>query len=272
MHPIEHLRYLARSGHVDAPELVIETASALRGLGTDPASLVVTSRRIVERHPLCGPLWWLCAHMLMSDSPRDAARRCGDDIRSDPTAEFLSQEIPDGSLVCVNGWSPDVVQALALAGDIEVCVVDGDNGADYLVRVLERLDIAVHLVDAAHGGAAAAASDIVVLSAFATGSTTAWCNAGSLALASVAYCSERRVLLSSALGTRLPDVLFAGVVKDLDAHTNGAPWHREADEVPFALCTTIIGSDGPHEVSHLPASGLKAQCPPAVELLTRSAM
>jgi len=220
--------------------------------------------------------------MLTSDDPREAARQCVSQIRNDATSEYLAKEITPGALVCVNGWSPDVMHALALAsdmnhdlepnGDIEVCVVDGDNGADYMVRCLERLDIGVHLVNPAHGGAAAAASDIILLSAFATGVSTAWCNSGSLALASVGYCAQRKVVLSAAVGTRLPEVLFAGIVNDLDASSAGSPWRRGADEVPFDLCAQVVVSDGPCDMVTLLANGMKPQCLPATELLIRSAI
>lgn len=277
MHPIEHLRYLARAGNVDAPDLVLETASALSGLVLDPASVVVTTRRIVERHPLCGPLWWLCAHVVTASEPYEALHKCVEQIHDDMTAEHLAAEIAESALVCVDGWSFDVAHALAIAGStsgIEVCVVDGDNGANHMIRVLERLEIPSHLVRASHGAIAAASADVVLLSACATGSMSAWCGAGSLALASAAYCAERTVLLAASVGTRLPDVLFAGIVEDLDRQISQRSvvraWHREASEVPFGLCKAIVGSDGVHDVATLPAQGLLAQCPPAVELLTRS--
>ncbi len=279
MHPIEHLRYLARAGHVDAPDLVLETASALSGLVLDPASVVVTTRRIVERHPLCGPLWWLCAHVVTASEPYEALRDCVDQVHDDRTAEHLAAEITEGAMVCVDGWSFDVAHALAIAGatsGIEVCVVDGDNGADHMIRVLERLEIPAHLVNASHGAIAAANADAVLLSAYATGSMSAWCTAGSLALASAAYCAEKPVLLSASVGARLPDVLYAGIVKDLDRQISQRrevrAWHREASEVPFGLCQAIVGSDGVHDVAALPPQGISAQCPPAVELLTRSAI
>lgn len=279
MHPIEHLRYLARAGNADAPDLVLETASALSGLVLDPASVVVTTRRIVERHPLCGPLWWLCAHVVTASEPYEALHHCVEQVHDDRTAEHLAAELAEGALVCVDGWSFDVAHALAIAGStsgIEVCVVDGDNGANHMIRVLERLEIPSHLVNASHGAIAAASADVVLLSAYATGSMSAWCSAGSLALASAAYCAERPVLLSASVGTRLPDVLYAGIVKDLDRQISQRrevrAWHREASEVPFGLCKSIVGSDGVHDVAALPAQGLLAQCPPAVELLTRSAI
>ena len=61
VHPIEHLRYVARAQGADSASLVEETAMALGSLRFDPAGLVVACRRIVERHPFNGPLWWLCS-------------------------------------------------------------------------------------------------------------------------------------------------------------------------------------------------------------------
>ena len=279
MHPIEHLRYLARAGQVDAPDLVLETASALSGLVLDPASVVVTTRRIVERHPLCGPLWWLCAHVVTASEPYRALHDCVEQVHADRTAEHLAGEIADGALVCVDGWSFDVAHALAIAGatsGVEVCVVDGDNGADHMIRVLERLEIPSYLVNSSNGAIAASNADVVLLSACATGSTVAWSSAGSLSLASAAYCAERPVLLSASMGSRLPDALYAGIVQDLDRQISQRrlvqPWHRDASEVPFGLCKAIVSSDGVHEVQALSLHGLAAQCPPAVELLTRSAI
>ena len=145
-----------------------------------------------------------------------------------------------------------------------------------MIRVLERLEIPSHLVNASHGAIAAVNADAVLLSAYATGSMSAWCTAGSLALASAAYCAEKPVLLSASVGARLPDVLYAGIVKDLDRQISQRrevrAWHREASEVPFGLCQAIVGSDGVHDVAALSGVGISAQCPPAVELLTRSAI
>ena len=85
VHPIERLRYVARARGADAESLVRETAGALRGLGLDTAGLVVACRRIVERHPTCGPLWWLCARMLTSSDPMAAARAAIEEMECDAT-------------------------------------------------------------------------------------------------------------------------------------------------------------------------------------------
>ena len=61
---MERLRHVARSGGVDPAIVVAETVEALTGLGPAPSELVPLCRNLVERNPTCGPLWWLCAHLL----------------------------------------------------------------------------------------------------------------------------------------------------------------------------------------------------------------
>ena len=54
---LERLRYVARSSGAPQEVLVRETAAALASLGFDPPGLVTACRRILDRHPLSGPLW-----------------------------------------------------------------------------------------------------------------------------------------------------------------------------------------------------------------------
>ncbi len=276
MHPIEHLRYLARAGHVDAPDLVAETAMALRGLGMDPSSLLVTCRRIVERHPTVGPLWWLCSEMVAAADPRDTARRCVNEVRDDSTpvhlAEHLAARFPDGALMCVNGWSWDIAVAFGQMEPQEVCVIDGDNGADHMVRVLERTDHVVHLVEAHAGASAVAAADVVVLSALAASPTNVWSVAGAHGMAAVAYCEQRTVVLSTPRGTRLSQPTIDGMARDLAEQTRGEQWHRGIDDIPLGLCHWVVGPKGAARVDSLGVAGLVAETAHAPELLVRSAM
>src|SRR3954468_12753456 len=75
VHPIERLRYVARSSGAAQEVLVRETAAALAALGFDPPGLVTACRRILDRHPLSGPLWWLSARVLTAHDPMDEAWR-----------------------------------------------------------------------------------------------------------------------------------------------------------------------------------------------------
>lgn len=275
MHPIEHLRYLARAGYADAPELVSETASALRYLGADPASLVLTCRRIVEKHPSCGPLWWLCSELLTALEPRDTLRRCVDAVHADSTpvhlAGHLATRFPDGSMVVVNGWSWEIAVALAQSFDVEVCVVDGDNGADHMVRVLERADVSCHFVDAQRAAAAVAESDAVVLSAAFAGGSSLWSPMGSAQLAASAYCNGIDVIATTPVGTRLPKIYVDAIVHMVDDDVRGEPWHRDIEAVPLAVVTSLIGTNGIESTS-LHAEGIVPEAPLASELTVRSAM
>ena len=280
MHPIEHLRYLARAGYADAPELVSETASALRHLGADPANLLLTCRRIVEKHPTCGPLWWLCAEMLTALEPRDTLRRCIDQVREDSTpghlAGHLATRFPDGGVVVVNGWSWEIavalVQGFGVNFGFEVCVVDGDNGADHMVRVLERNEVVTHLVEPQRAAAAVGQSDAVVVSAAFAAPDGIWSPIGSAQLAATAYCAGVDVIATTPVGTRLPKVLTEAMVRLVDDDTRGESWHRDIEMIPLALVATVVGSGGLEDGAALQSAGIRPEAPAATELTVRSAM
>src|SRR5882724_9394412 len=165
VHPIERLRYVARSSGAPQEVLVRETAAALAALGFDPPGLVTACRRILDRHPLSGPLWWLSARVLTAHDPMDEAWRAADEITADDTAGVLAYGLPDDATVCVVGW-PDVVgEALPRRGDVEVLVIDALGEGSGLVRRLlasgvDAVDVPVNGL-----GAAVAASDLLLLEA-----------------------------------------------------------------------------------------------------------
>ena len=99
VHPIEHLRYVARSRAIDDSELVREAAIALASLHTSGPDLVVACRRIVERHAEIGALWWLCARLLTSPEPSRLAWQIADEVESDTTSRLLAAALPDCRLV-----------------------------------------------------------------------------------------------------------------------------------------------------------------------------
>src|SRR5436190_1283827 len=89
MHPIERLRYVARSSGASQEVLVRETAGALAALGFDPPGLVTACRRILDRHPLSGPLWWLSARVLTSNDANNEAWNAADEVTADDTGANL---------------------------------------------------------------------------------------------------------------------------------------------------------------------------------------
>ena len=76
MHPIENLRYVARTSHSDPEAVAQEAAYALLALSHDANGLLVGCRLVIEYHPDNVALWWVCAKAVTSFEPRRALREC----------------------------------------------------------------------------------------------------------------------------------------------------------------------------------------------------
>ena len=267
MHPIERLRYVARSQGGDQRALVRETAGALRGLGLDPAGLVVACRRIVERHPSSGPLWWLCSSILAAGEPFAVARALADEIEDDPTPDVLVEVLPDGATVCVLGWPDLAGEALLRRGDVAVLAVDvADEGATF-VRRLQRADVDAEVVDPGGLAAAVLASDIVLVEALAAGDAEILAVPGSRAVASVGYCSDVPVWMVVGRGRCLPEITFTNMLQRVaDVRV---PWQATCEPVPFGLATAAVRPGGVFEPAE---ADLRPECPVAHELLRSSPM
>jgi len=262
VHPIERLRYLARSSGADQRVLVGETASALRALRMDPAGLVVSCRRIVERHPTSGPLWWLCAHILTAADPADTARTLAHELEMDPTPTLLADALPENATVLVVDWPDLAGEACIDRGDLTVLTVDADDQGAAFVRRLERNDVVAEVVESSRISAAVLAADLVLVEATAASPTELLATPGSRAAASVAYCSDVPVWAVVGRGRVLPDAAFASLVERVGAVR--VPWDAEADVVPLALATYLADERGVRDIAD---AALVPQCPLAHELL-----
>jgi hypothetical protein len=267
MHPIERLRFVARASDDDQRMLVRETAGALRGLGFDPAGLVVACRRIVERHPSSGPLWWLCSTVLAAPDPYRCAAALADDIELDRTPAELFEALPDDATVCVVGWPDLIGEALLRRGDSTVLVIDGDSGGSSFVRRLRRSDVDAEVVPPSGLAAAVLASDVVMIEALAASPSEMLASAGSRAVASVGYCSEVPVWSVIGRGRCLPGDMFAAMLQRLSDRR--VPWECDVEPLPLALTHWIVGPAG---VSSVTDTQLAAECPMSHELLRSSAM
>ena len=139
-----------------------------------------------------------------------------------------------------------------------------------MVRVLERADVATHLVEPQRAAAAVGEADAVLVSgAFAAGSSI-WTPIGSGQLAAVAYCSGIDVIATTPVGTRLPKSFGDAIVQMVDDDVRGETWHRDVEAVPLAVVTTIIGSHGAEDPDH--EKGIVSEAPLTTELTVRSAM
>lgn len=263
MHPIERLRYVARAQGADAESLVIETASALRGLGLDPGGLVVACRRIVERHPTSGPLWWLCCRLLTSTDPAAALRRVADEMSDDPTARHVRDGIADDAEVAVVGWPDVAAAALVSRGDVRTLVVDAGHGASAFVRHLDRVEIDNDLVAPEAAALAAARADLVLVECLALDADTAIVPVGSTPLAASASLVGTPVELVAGRGRRLPAAVTAAIVERAMAGDDVGRF--EVETLPVTLAARIWGPDGP-------ATGVSPECELAPELLRTSPM
>lgn len=250
MHPIERLRDVARYGSPGPDALVREAAGALAGLGDDVGGRVLSCKRLVERHPAVGPLWWLCARLLCAPDPRAEAWRCVDELEADPTAGQLAAALPDDAVVTVVGWPDVVAEALPRRGDVEVLVVDAGGEGSQLVRRLLRSDVEAVEVPDSGVGAAAASSDVVVLEAVMLGPAAFLAPSGSRAAAAVARSAGVPVWLVAGVGRALPGRLWSAATARVG---DGTPWDADLEVVPLDLVDHLVGPQDP-------------TCPPAPEL------
>lgn len=261
MHPIERLRFVARSQGAPADVLVQESALALSAFRDDPAGMVAACRRIIDRHLTCSPLWWLCARMLCAPDAMQEARAAVAEIESDPTAKLLAHALPADASVVIIGWPEQAVGALRRRGDLEVFIVDVEGESDEAVRQLERIDVVATAVPARNAAAAVALADVVILDCFALGPEKLLAPAGSLAAAAVASHLGVEVWALAGAGRMLPASMFDALVSRWSASVE--PLGTTAEIVPHELVTSCACVGGVGAISE----SLKAtDCPVAPEL------
>jgi len=258
MHPIEHLRYVARAKGADPVSLAYETINALRGLRHESAGIILSMRRIVQRHSSVGKLWWLCSRVVNAPDPFEAMSRCEDEINDDSTASNLRAAIADGSRVCVIGWPTTVLNGLASRSDLKFFVVESGGDGDSAVERLQSLGADATLVHLETISASINNSDLVLVEAMAAGPNRASCPAGSHAAAALAVCAKIPVWLVAPCGTFLPEPLWTA-----------ASDSTEFDVVPRELFSRVVTPAGLHDQVD---DAFKPECPLAPELLRQSAM
>ena len=262
MHPIERLRYVARASGADQQLLVQETAHALSAFHDDPAGLVAAARRIVDRHPTSGPLWWLCARVLTAPEAHREAWEAVAQISEDPTATELAFALDADTTVCLVGWPEVVGDALPRRGDLDVLAVDALGEGSGLVRRLMQAGIDAVDVPTSGLGAAVAAADVVLLEAVAAGPDGFLAVSGSLAAATVARHAGVPVWAVVGVGRWLPPRMWSALISRRDARPED-PWDLDEELVPFDLVDVICGPGG---VEPLADALRRTDCPVAPEL------
>jgi hypothetical protein len=261
VHPIERLRYVARVGGVDQGELVREASSALGGFGGDVGGLIMSCRRLLDRHPTAGALWTLSARLVATADLAGEAWRFSEEVDGDPTVSHLVRLLPDEARVCVVGWPELVALALPRRGDLAVRCVDASGDGSALARRLRGAD--VDAVDVPDAGAAAAAvhSDLVLLEANCAGPDGFVSPAGSLAVAAAAHHAGVPVWVVAGAGRCLPERFWRVACERLGREQ---PWEAAEEVVPLDLAGRMVGPKGGGPASDLAA---RADCAPVPELL-----
>ena len=242
MHPIERLRWIARADGESATELATQAAWALGALAaTEPAALLTACRRLLERHPACGPLYWTAARLLAADDPLTAASAVAKELCADRTAEHLVAELgatlASGSNIATSEPVGVLSEALETRGRYGVRFVGALSSTGCTVRVLAALEGAVVGFALDECEAALDDSAVAVVETLAAGPGVALLTPGAAALVHGAAAAGVPAWLCVAAGRCLPAPLAALAARSsLEA---GAAEMLVADE--FALA---IGRDG----------------------------
>jgi hypothetical protein len=248
MHPIERLRYVARSEGADPGLLVTETASALADvIRVEPVGLVPACRRLLDRHPLVGPMWWLASRVLSAADPAGEAWLVAEEIVDDRTADQLGACLGEDTTALVVGWPDLCAQALWRRGDVELLIAGDDQGGGRFARAMAKAGSQVSVVPDRGIAPAAAVCGVVLVEVLAGGPSGVIAAAGSHAAAAVASHSGVPVWGVTGVGRVLPGRLWDLVLERVDRSAQ-EPWERDACLVPASLLSGVIGPDGLVEV------------------------
>lgn len=271
MHPIERLRWVARAPEGDVSVVVAEAAEALAAFADDSPGLVTACRRLIERRPSCGPLWWLASRVLCALDPALEADLAAADLGRDPTPAALAAALPGGR-VAVVGWPEQAALALTARrggpGDDRVLVVDSAREGRRLVHWLEAHGLDARLLAPGRAADAGRRSALALVEAHALGPAGFVAAAGSGALASAAREAGTPLWLVAGVGRTLPAPLFDALLARLGGA--GAPGVRG---VPVVAATEILPLDlvnevaGPGGLVAPSVAAAQAVCPVAPELL-----
>jgi hypothetical protein len=293
VHPIERLRYVARAGDVDPTLLAEEAADALGSLAWDTRALVPAARRLIESHPTCAPLWWVCARVLVADDGRLAAEKSSQLLADDPTHEVLAAAFPAGATVVAEA-GPTAVMALASRPDLTVRLVGRRGALRWAVRAIDR-DVAAF--DGTEVAQACLGADVVLVEPLAGGTSGVLLDATSAALSYAAGSASIDLWAVLGEGRTLPEALFGALLRHLgvagssgdDLHTTvracAERWDLAAAEFDDSTETGGVGRSegllvlppgtirsvvGPTGVARSGIGLRRSTCPAPTELLLPS--
>jgi hypothetical protein len=265
MHPIERLRWVARSPEGDDSLVAAEAADALASFANDPAGLVIASRRLIERRPAAGPLWWLASRVLCALDPGFEAMDAAADLERDRTPVALAGDLPGGTVAIV-GWPDQASAALRMRGRMggdesiavrdRVVVVPSGRNSWGCVDWLQGHGVDARLLRDGEVAAAARRCVLALLEASAVGPDSFVAAAGSASLATAAREAHHPVWLVAGVGRVLPGALYDALVRRIAGDDT-------FEVVPLAVADEIVGPGGPVPRAQL----ARPSCAVAAELL-----
>lgn len=254
---------VARAEGAGPTLLAREAAGALAGFSYDPAALVTGCRRLVDRHPEVGTLWWLAARVLAAGDPPAEIQRAAAALDADPTAGILATELSGPQSAVVVGWPEQTAQALRRRGDIEALVVESDGEGQALARRLSAAGVDAWDVPESGAAASVVVAGLVIIEALSAGPSGLLAAAGSHAAAAVARTRGVPVWAVAGVGRVLPGRLWEAQLSRLDSQGE-EPWERPFEVVPVELVDQVVGPGGCRPGADL---GAAADCAVAPELL-----
>jgi hypothetical protein len=235
--------------------VVVDTVEALRSLSPGPGELVSVCRNLVDRALTCGPLWWLCSHLLADPDALSTAWDLADVIADDPTADRLAEALPAEATVVTIGNPAMAASALCRRGDLVVLAVDAGHATNALVRRLDRGDVDSSLVAPEAMLPAIRRADLVLVEAEACSQDLVMATTGSGLAAIAAAHAGTPVWLVAGRGRRLPG-------RYVDA-ING----RCEDDVESFAIDLVTMVAGPEGLAALSPDALSPECPMTPELV-----
>lgn len=242
MHPIERLRYVARSTGAPQDALIVESAQALATFAHEPVALVTACRRVVSRQLTAGGLWWLCSRMLCAPDPLGEARAVVEAVEDDTSPRELATALDPDATVAVLGWPSGVAEALCRRGSGDVLAIDAAGEAGALMRYLDAHGVDATEVPVDGTAAAVRTADVVVIEAGAASVDGLLAVSGSYAAAAVARHVGTPVWALVGVGRALPTRVWEALISRWDVADE--PWEALDEVVPLDVVDAVFGPDG----------------------------
>jgi hypothetical protein len=263
MHPIERLRWIARAEDEPAASLASEAAWTLAELAeAEPTALLTACRRLLDRHPACGPLWWVSSRVAAADDPVEAARRAAAELCSDPTPDRLAKALrasftaddvvaltvpAELSLACLEACRPHPVRVLGISWSL-----------GRAVRAISEVASDVTGYPSGDEDEALEGASVLLVEALAAGPRAALVDA------------EAAVAIRAALDASVPAWIVIGVGRALPGRLFEAAAERAGEAVEDVALDTFALGVGSDLAGDAAAVSALVTCPPGLELLRRS--